>query len=114
MFGIANIALPFFYRKEHPQDFSVLKHVVAPVVASVALLPALVAPVLPLTPAFAAAGPVPWQLIATVPITLVWLVIGIVVAATMRKRQIEQAALLGIDHELGAHPGWAQAPAVGK
>jgi amino acid transporter len=40
MFGMANLALPFFYRKEHPQDFSVLRHVVLPAFGTLALVPA--------------------------------------------------------------------------
>jgi amino acid transporter len=113
MFALANIALPFFYLKEHREEFSVLRHVVFPVVATLALIPALVAPVLPLLPQFTAAGPVAWQLIATVPLTLVWLVIGIVLSATMRSRRVEQAALLGADH-LADHPGWAHVPVAGE
>lgn len=115
MFGIANIALPFFYLKEHRDEFSALRHVILPAVGTVALLPALVAPVLPLTPPFAAAGPVAWQLVATVPLTLVWLVLGIVLSATMRERRIQQASILGADQEhLADHPGWAHVPVTGE
>jgi amino acid transporter len=109
MFGMANIALPFFYLKEHPEAFNPLRHVVLPVAGTLALVPALLAPVLPLLPTFAAAGPVPWQLIATVPLTLGWAIAGLLLALTMRQHRAEQAALLGVDHDLGSHPGWAQA-----
>lgn len=47
MFGMANIALPFFCLKEHRADFSVIRHIVFPVVGTIALVPALFAPVLP-------------------------------------------------------------------
>lgn len=115
MFAMANIALPFFYRKEHPGDFSVLRHIVFPAIGTLALVPALFAPVLPFLPQFAAAGPVPWQLVATVPITFVWAIIGIVIANTMGKDRAERAVHLGADADAAAgHPGFAQTmPAVG-
>ena len=53
-------------------------------------------------PQFAAAGPVPWQLVATVPLTILWAVIGIFVARTMSKDRAERATHLGVDHDLPA------------
>jgi amino acid transporter len=115
MFAMANIALPFFYRKEHPADFSVVKHIVFPAIGTIALVPALFAPVLPFLPQFSAAGPVAWQLVATVPLTFAWAILGIIVANTMSKDRAERATHLGTDQDLTAgHPGFAQvSPAVG-
>jgi amino acid transporter len=112
MFAMANIALPFFYRREHPEDFSAVRHILFPVIGTVALAPALFAPLLPLLPQFSAAGPVAWQLVATVPLTFLWAIIGIVVAVTMSRERADRAAHLGVDHELARHPGFAHAEAA--
>jgi amino acid transporter len=113
MFAMANVALPFFYRREHPKEFSVVKHIVFPAIGTIALVPALFAPVLPYLPQFAAAGPVAWQLVLTVPLTLVWAVIGIVVAVTMNKERADRATHLGTDQDLAAgHPGFAHTAAA--
>jgi len=118
MFGTANIALPFFYRKEHPADFSVRRHIVYPAIGTIALVPALFAPVLPFLPQFSKAGPVAWQLVATVPLTFIWAIAGVIVAMTMSKSRAERAARLGADHDLVApHPGFGHpdaAPAGGE
>src|SRR5438093_12456562 len=107
MLGIDNSALPFFYRKEHPADFSVVRHVLFPAIGTIALLPALFAPVLPFLPQFSKAGPVAWQLVATVPLTFIWAIAGVVVAMTMSKSRAERAARLGADQDLVAgHPGF--------
>jgi amino acid transporter len=97
MFGMANIALPFYYLKEHRMEFSRLRHIVFPAIGTLALVPALVSPLLPFLPVFKAAGPVSPQLIATVPLTVIWAIIGIVLALTMRKKRVQQASLLGVD-----------------
>jgi amino acid transporter len=112
MFAMANLALPFFYKKEHPDDFSVIRHVIFPLIGTVALVPALFAPVLPYLPQFAAAGPVPWQLVATVPLTFLWAIIGIILARTMSQSRAERAAHLGVDQDLAAHPGFAHVDAA--
>ena len=113
MFAMANLALPFFYRKEHPEDFSVVKHIVFPAIGTIALVPALFAPVLPYLPQFAAAGPVAWQLVLTVPLTFIWAIIGIVVAVTMSRERAVRASHLGADQDLTAgHPGFAHAAAA--
>src|SRR3984893_4619643 len=113
MFTMANIALPFFYRKEHPADFSVMWHIVFPAIGTIALVPALFAPVLPYLPQFAAAGPVAWQLVLTVPLTFIWAIMGIVVAVTMSRERAVRASHLGADQDLTAgHPGFAHAAAA--
>lgn len=99
MFGMANIALPFYYLKEHRMEFSRLRHIVFPAIGTLALIPALVSPLLPFLPVFKAAGPVSPQLIATVPLTVVWAIIGIVLAVSMRKQRVQRAALLGVDED---------------
>jgi amino acid transporter len=113
MFGMANIALPFFYLKEHREDFSILRHIVFPAIGTLALIPALFAPVLPFLPQFHAAGPVAWQLVATVPLTFIWAVIGIVIALTMNRQRAARALALGQDQDMVAgHPGFAQTEAA--
>jgi len=115
MFGMANLALPFFYKKEHPEDFNALWHIVLPLVGSLALIPALVAPLLPLLPQFSAAGPVAWQLVATVPLTVVWAMIGVVMAGRVGRTRAEDMARMSEDHDPGwlALPETAAAPASG-
>jgi amino acid transporter len=97
MFIMANVALPFYYRKEHAGEFSMLKHVVFPAIGTIALIPALVAPVLPYFPAFSAAGPVAWQLVATVPLTVAWAIVGAILARTMNQKKAAQVAMLGME-----------------
>jgi amino acid transporter len=93
MFIMANVALPFFYRKEHRADFSVIKHIVFPVIGTLALVPAIAAPLLPYLPRFAAAGPVSSQIIATVPLTVFWALIGVVAVVIMARRKPDKVAL---------------------
>lgn len=113
MFAMANIALPLFYLKEHRADFSTLRHIVFPAIGTIALIPALFAPVLPYLPQFSAAGPVAWQLVATVPLTFLWAIIGIVVSLTMSRERAERATHLGADQDLtGGHPGFAHTAAA--
>jgi amino acid transporter len=102
MFGMANIALPFFYLKEHRDEFNPLRHVVFPAVGTLALIPALASPLLPFLPAFKAAGPVSPQLVATVPLTVLWAIFGIVLAVAMNKQRVKRAALLGMDEDARA------------
>jgi amino acid transporter len=102
MFIMANVALPFYYRKQHAGDFSMVKHVVFPAIGTIALIPALVAPVLPYLPAFSAAGPVAWQLVATVPLTIIWAIVGAVVAHTMSQRKAAEVAMLGAEPDVAA------------
>src|SRR5262249_19214507 len=97
--SMTNIALPFFYRKEYPQDYNVLRHVVMPAIGTVALIPALVAPLLPFLPQFSAAGPVAWQIIATVPLTALWAVIGIVLASRASGSTVENMTHPGEDQD---------------
>ena len=99
MFIMANVALPFYYRKQQAGDFSVIKHVVFPAIGTIALIPAIVAPLLPYLPAFSAAGPVAWQLVATVPLTVAWAVVGAILARTMSKKKAAEVAMLGVEND---------------
>jgi amino acid transporter len=98
MFATVNVALPSFYRKEHPAEFSTVKHIVFPLIGTVSLIPALAAPLLPLLPQFKSAGPIAWQIVATVPLTALWVVIGVVMARRMRGEKAERVARIGDDH----------------
>lgn len=86
MFGFANTALPFFYRKHHPAEYSPWKHIVLPTIGTLMLVPALVSPLLPLLPRYKAAGTVAPQIVATIPLVLVWLAVGIGLAFRRYKR----------------------------
>lgn len=53
-----------------------------------------------------------WQLVATVPLTLIWAAIGIV-ALTMNRQRLDRALRLGEDQDMtGSHPGYAEAMAA--
>lgn len=80
MFAFANAALPFFYRRHHPAEYSTVKHVILPIIGTVLLIPAFVSPLLPLLPRFKAAGTVAPQIIATIPLVVVWVAIGVVLS----------------------------------
>lgn len=82
--------------------------------ANIALVPALVAPVLPYRPQFSSGGPVAWQRVATVRLTLIWAAIDVVPALTMNRRR-DRALRLREDQDLtGGHPGYAEAMAATK
>jgi hypothetical protein len=57
---------------------------------------------LPYLPPFSAAGPVAWQLVATVPLTVVWAVVGVVVASMVGQTKAQNMAHINDDHD----PGW--------
>ena len=70
---VANIGLPIFYRKEHPTEFSVLKHVIIPSIGSLALIIVV----------YYSVNPLPAWPIGLAPfIVLGWLAIGIIVLFT--------------------------------
>jgi amino acid transporter len=86
MFAFANVALPIYYRRHRPNEFSVWKHVVFPAVGTLLLVPAVISPLLPMFPAFASAGPVTPQIIATIPVTLLWIAVGVLIAVRRYRR----------------------------
>ena len=98
-FSMANVALPFFYRKEQRNEFRAFKHLILPVVATLALIPAVVSPLLPYLPQFKAAGPVAVQVVATVPLVAVWSAVGVVWARRMRREKAAAVASLGRDFD---------------
>lgn len=71
---VANIGLPVFYRREHPDEFTILKHIVVPLVGSVALILVVYYSVVPL-PA--------WPINLAPFIVLGWLLVGVIVLFTV-------------------------------
>lgn len=71
------VSVPFYYRREHPDEFSVLRHVVLPIVPAVILIAPIVAQFVP-APVF------PFNQAG--PICAAWLVIGIVAVVIMSVR----------------------------
>lgn len=98
-FSMANVALPFFYRKEQRSEFKVVRHAVLPVLATLALIPAVISPLLPYLPQFKAAGPVAIQVVATVPLVVLWSAVGVVWARRMRREKAVAVATLGRDYD---------------
>lgn len=84
---LANIALPVYYKRVHPEEFSVLKHIVVPTIGSVALIVVVWFSLVPL-PAFP---------IILAPIVVVaWAIIGVIVMLVIyrgdRAKRLDAAA----------------------
>lgn len=75
---LLNISLIVFYRRDYPQEFSMLRHGVLPVVASVMMLLPLYGQLWPIPP-------FPNNLVPY--IVLAWVVIGFVYVATIQRRR---------------------------
>jgi amino acid transporter len=71
------IAVPFFYRREHREEFSILRHVVLPIVPAVILI-------FPIYAQFVPAPQFPLNLAA--PICAAWLVLGIIFVVILKLR----------------------------
>ena len=85
---VANVGLYVFYRREHPTEFSWLKHAVVPAIGSIALAVVVYYSVVPLPP---------WPISAAPFVVLIWLAIGIaVVFVVYRGRRANDLALAGI------------------
>ena len=85
---VANVGLYVFYRREHPTEFSWLKHAVVPAIGSIALAVVVYYSLVPLPP---------WPISAAPFVVLIWLVIGIVVVFVVyRGRRANDLALAGI------------------
>ena len=85
---VANVGLYVFYRREHPTEFSWLKHAVIPAIGSIALAVVVYYSVVPL-PA--------WPVSLAPFIVLAWLVIGVVVVfAVYRGRRADDLRLAGV------------------
>jgi amino acid transporter len=68
------LAVPFYYRRELPQEFNILRHVIVPIVPAIIL-------VFPIYAQFVPAPPFPYNLAA--PICAAWFVIGLVIVLVM-------------------------------
>ncbi len=78
------IAAPFFYRREHREEFNILRHIVLPIVPAIILL-------FPIYARFVPAPPFPHNLAG--PICAGWLVVGILVAVFLRLRRPQALAM---------------------
>ena len=84
VYTAANIGLPVFYKKEHPDEFSIVKHVVVPAAGSLALIAVV----------YASVNPLPDYPISLAPfIVVIWLLVGVVVQAIVYRGA--RASLLG-------------------
>ncbi len=77
------ISVPVFYRREHPAEFNVLRHIVVPIIPLLIMIFVLYLQLFPLPAA-------PLNLAA--PIVGVWLVVGIVIAVILGRRAPELLA----------------------
>lgn len=50
LYIMANIALTAFVRREHPEDFNIVRHVIVPLVGTVLLIPVLWVTIIPVPP----------------------------------------------------------------
>lgn len=83
VYTAANIGLPIFYKREHPDEFSVVKHVIVPAIGTLGLLAVV----------WASVNPLPDYPISLAPfIVLIWCVVGFVVQAVVYRG--DRAALL--------------------
>lgn len=78
------LAVPFFYRHEHREEFNVLRHIVLPIVPAIILL-------FPIGAQFYPAPSFPLNLAA--PICAGWLVVGILVVVFLRLRRPQSLAM---------------------
>lgn len=70
----ANIGLPIYYKREHPDEFNVFKHIVIPAIGTIGLILVV----------FYSVHPLPdWPINLAPFIVLAWLVIGIIVQAVV-------------------------------
>ncbi len=85
---VANVGLYLFYKREHPDDFSVLKHIVIPAIGTLALLVVV----------YYSVNPLPAWPVGIAPfIVLAWLAIGVVVVFTVyRGNRANDLRLAGV------------------
>jgi amino acid transporter len=84
MYVFPAVALPVFYRREHPDEFNWFRHLVVPAVALVIILAALWSLVSP-----APAEPIVYAL----PAAVVWLIVGVGVVMYLRSRHPDRLAV---------------------
>lgn len=77
MYLMSAIALPVFYRREHPDAFNVVLHLAIPIVAGAVIIAALYSLVNPVP-----ADPIVWAL----PIAAIWMIVGLGIALYLRSR----------------------------
>lgn len=76
------VSVPFFYLREHPEEFNVLRHIVAPLIPVLVLCAVIYSQVVPLLlPPYQAA-----PLSYAVPICIAWIVIGVVIVTLLSTR----------------------------
>lgn len=76
------ISVPFFYRREHPTEFNVLRHVIVPIIPILVLGAVIYSQVVPLlVPPYQAA-----PLSYAVPICIAWFVLGLIIVILLRVR----------------------------
>ncbi len=76
------ISVPFFYRREHPAEFNILRHVILPIIPILVLAAVIYSQVVPLLIPPYQAAPISYA----VPICIAWLVIGIIIVVLLRVR----------------------------
>jgi hypothetical protein len=82
----ACLSVPFFYRREHPESFNVLRHIIVPVIPFIVLIFPILAQFIP-APSF------PLNLAG--PICAAWFVLGLIVVALLSMRAPENLARSG-------------------
>ena len=76
------ISVPFFYRREHPAEFNVLRHVILPIIPILVLAAVIYSQVVPLLiPPYQ-----PAPLSYAVPICIAWFIIGLIIVLLLRTR----------------------------
>lgn len=76
------ISVPFFYRREHPAEFNILRHVIVPIIPILVLAAVIYSQVVPLLVPPYQAAPIGYA----VPICIAWLVIGLIIVVLLRVR----------------------------
>lgn len=82
------IAVPFYYRREQPAEFSVLRHIILPIIPVIVLLAVIYSQVVPLLVPPYPAAPISYA----VPIVAVWFVVGLIIVAILNARMPEALA----------------------
>ena len=70
-----NLACMVYYRREHPEEFNVLKHVIVPLVGIVMFVPAWLTAVG--IPAFKFIAELEYPISLAGPVVAVWMIIGV-------------------------------------
>jgi amino acid transporter len=85
---VANVGLYLFYKREHPDEFSIFKHALLPAVGSLALLVVV----------YYSVNPLPAWPVSLAPFIVVgWLLVGVIVVfAVYRGRRAEDLELAGL------------------